>query len=65
MRSEEFERIRCRLQLAVGRGTPPDVLDAAPYDSGRPWDAAFSRAVHPAALDAQAFWNAEVREHAL
>eukprot|EP00974_Lingulodinium_polyedra_P094776 9185710-Lingulodinium_polyedra.AAC.1 len=65
MRSEEFERILRRLQLAASRGTQPDVLDAAPYVAAHPWDAVFSRAAHPAALDAQAFWNAEVREQAL
>eukprot|EP00974_Lingulodinium_polyedra_P020092 1941355-Lingulodinium_polyedra.AAC.1 len=61
MRSEEFERVRCRLQLAASRGVAPDVLDAVPYDPGRPWGAVFSRSVHPAALDALAFWNTEVR----
>ena len=66
MRSEEFERIRRRLQAQHDRGAPAGTgaTDPVAFEPDKPWNAVFHRAVHAGDAEAQAFWTREVKDQA-
>ena len=65
MRSEEFERFRRVRQLNHVKGYLAALAIVLAFDPARPWNGVFSASAHHLCLDAQAFWNREVRDKAL
>ena len=59
MRSEEFERIRRRLEADHAKFTAAGLHVLSNFDSNRPWDSVFKHAVSDTS---KTFWDKEVRE---